>query len=424
MKPCRYLLLLALLLISCALPRTAAAATTRTEAFTIFELLQKHAQVASFPEEYRSFYDTFASAEQLFADGTAKEADDVFSLAVLKGSLLLSRIRELEKNQPVHHPSTPAVLSPFSTAVKPLLDPPRTPVYEPPSSSAPVTQDEQKPEELLSSRIVGEEGVYTARRKESLRLVASRLGVRLRDIAAMNRIKPDSTVLAGQRLKYNNRRIVPKRMNNGIVINIPDRSLYLFRNGRVASRYPVAVGIAKKGESIIWRTPVGKFRIVDKKENPTWKIPPSIQKEMEENGEEVVAEIPPGPKNPLGKYAMRTTLPGIMIHSTTRPASINSYSSHGCIRVMPEHMERLFRDVTVPMPGEIVYAPVKAEVTEDGRVFLEVNNDSYEQLEDLALEVNRVLKKVQATEKVSWKKVRQVLNEKSGIAVDVSAVPD
>jgi hypothetical protein len=169
---------------------------------------------------------------------------------------------------------------------------------------------------------------------------------------------------------------------------------------------------------------VGKFRIVDKKENPTWKIPPSIQKEMEENGEEVVAEIPPGPKNPLGKYAMRTTLPGIMIHSTTRPASINSYSSHGCIRVMPEHMERLFRDVTVPMQGEIVYAPVKAEVTEDGRVFLEVNNDSYEQLEDLATEVNRVLKKVQASEKVSWKKVKQVLNEKSGIAVDVSAVPD
>jgi hypothetical protein len=76
------------------------------------------------------------------------------------------------------------------------------------------------------------------------------------------------------------------------------------------------------------------------------------------------------------------------------------------------------------MQGEIVYAPVKAEVTEDGRVFLEVNNDSYEQLEDLAQEVNRVLKKARASEMVSWKKVRQLLNEKSGIAVDVSAVPD
>ncbi|NJD92151.1 MAG: hypothetical protein FIA91_11675, partial [Geobacter sp.] len=293
-----------------------------------------------------------------------------------------------------------------------------------PVIAPPVPPEEPQPEERLSARIVGKEGVYTARRKESLRLVASRLGVRLRDLATMNRLKPDSTVLAGQKLKYNNRRIVPKRLNNGIVINIPDRSLYLFRNGRVASRYPVAVGIAKKGDSIIWRTPVGKFRIIDKKENPTWKIPPSIQKEMEENGEEVIAEIPPGPKNPLGKYAMRTTLPGIMIHSTTRPASINSYSSHGCIRVMPEHMERLFRDVTVPMQGEIVYAPVKAEVTEDGRVFLEVNNDSYEQLEDLAQEVNRVLKKARASEMVSWKKVRQLLNEKSGIAVDVSAVPD
>lgn len=424
MKLCRCLLLLTVLVLFCSSPRTAAAATSRVEAFSVFELLQRNPLIASFPEEYRSFYDTFASAEQLFADGTAKEADDVFSFAVLKGNLLLSRIRELEKNQPANPPPRPAVLSIFSTAVKPVPAPARPPVYEPPNTSTPVTQDEQKPEELLSVRIVGEQGVYTARRKESLRLVASRLGVRLRDLAAMNRIKTDATVFAGQKLHYNNRRIIPKRLHNGIVINIPDRSLYLFRNGRVAARYPVAVGIAKKGDSIIWRTPVGKFRIVDKKENPTWKIPPSIQKEMEENGEEVVAEIPPGPKNPLGKYAMRTTLPGIMIHSTTRPASINSYSSHGCIRVMPEHMERLFRDVTVPMQGEIVYAPVKAEVTEDGRVFLEVNNDSYEQLDDLAQEVNRVLKKVQASEKVSWKKVKQVLNEKSGIAVDVSAVPD
>lgn len=424
MKLCRCLFLLAVLFLCCSPPRAATAATSRVEAFTVFEMLQKHPLVASFPEEYRSFYDTFATAEQLFADGTAKEADDVFSLAVLKGSLLLSRISELERRQPLHLSPKPAVLSSFSTAVKPLPDPLRPPGYEPPNITPPQPQDDLKPEERLSARIVGEEGVYTAKRKESLRLVASRLGVRLRDLAAMNRIKPEATVFAGQQLQYNNRRIVPKRLNNGIVINIPDRSLYLFRNGRVAARYPVAVGIAKKGESIIWRTPVGKFRIVDKKENPTWKIPPSIQKEMEENGEEVVAEIPPGPKNPLGKYAMRTTLPGIMIHSTTRPASINSYSSHGCIRVMPEHMERLFRDVTVPMQGEIIYAPVKAEVTGDGRVFLEVNKDSYEQLEDLALEVNRVLKKVQASEKVSWKKVKQVLNEKSGIAVDVSAVPD
>ena len=158
-------------------------------------------------------------------------------------------------------------------------------------------------------------------------------------------------VTAGQSLKYNNRRIVPKSIRNGIVVNIPDRNLYLFRNGRVSANYPVALGISKKEESTIWRTPAGKFRIVDKKENPTWRIPLSIQKEMEENGEEVLELVPPGPKNPLGKYAMRTTLSGILIHSTTRPASINSYSSHGCIRVMPEHMERLFRIGTMPTAG-------------------------------------------------------------------------
>ena len=242
----------------------------------------------------------------------------------------------------------------------------------------------------------------------------------------MNQLKTDELLFPGQRLKYNNRRIVPKSISNGIVVNIPDRNLYLFRNGRVSANYPVALGISKKKESTIWRTPVGKFQIVDKKENPTWRIPLSIQKEMEENGEDVLEFVPPGPKNPLGKYAMRTTLSGILIHSTTRPASINSFSSHGCIRVMPEHMERLFKSISVPTEGEIIYKPVKVEVTRDGRVFLEVNNDSYEQIEDMAAEVRTAISRKRAESLVSWQMVARVTKEKTGIAEDVTlaAMPD
>lgn len=395
------------------------ATKARSEALDLLKNLQSSVAIKNSPQEYESFLATLAKAEQLQQSGAETEAAQLFSLALLKGELLLTGAP----------PSTPGAA--------PGIDP-ATPLFKPISSSAPVRplpppaailpgpvaarpfKGETYPEDKISGRIVGGQGVYTVRKGDSLRLIASRLGVSLRQLTRMNNLKTDAIIAPGQRLAYNNRRIIPKSIANGIIVNIPDRSLYLFRNNRLSARYPVALGMAKKKESTSWQTPVGRFQIVDKQENPTWRIPMSIQREMAENGEEALASIPPGPKNPLGKYALRTNLAGILIHSTTRPASINSYSSHGCIRVMPEDMERLFKSVQVPTRGEIIYKPVKVEVTGDGRVFLEVNRDFYEQFEDMSAEVLKAIKKQKAENMVSWQLVKRVTKEKSGIAEEVT----
>ena len=380
--------------------------------------VQESTAAKNYPEEFNSFVNAINTAEIKLQDGDLAGAEQLLSLAIVKGGLLLDRVKEetvlpATAKQPIFQQLSGAETTASGPPPQQIEQYLLVPADKPATIQAAASRK-------LSARIIGGEGVYVTTKRESLKLIASRLGVRLRDLARMNRLKTDATVTAGQSLRYNNRRIVPKSIRNGIVVNIPDRNLYLFRNGKVFANYPVALGISKKGDSTIWRTPTGKFTIVDKKENPAWRIPLSIQKEMEESGEEVVELVPPGPKNPLGKYAMRTTLAGILIHSTTRPASINSYSSHGCIRVMPEHMERLFRTVAIPTEGEIIYQPVKVEVTKDGQVFLEVNRDSYEMVEDLAAEVKRVLKKYHAANMVSWQKVNQVINEKAGIAEDVT----
>jgi L,D-transpeptidase ErfK/SrfK len=406
---------------------SASARPPRDDAFELFKTLQSTSMASSYPEEFKSFVTTLEDAERIYTGGAIDEAEQIFSFAILKGKLLLSHKPDLKQTTAfIKQPAVPSVFTPLSSAVQIETSPPDLRA-EP---TLPLITDEASDDDFtetgLSHRIIGGKGIYIVRKKETLRIVASKLGVRLRDLAGMNRLKTDSSLVPDQKIRYNNRKIVPESIRNGVVVNIPDRSLYLFRNGKVSARYPVALGISKKKESTIWRTPVGKFQIIDKKENPTWRIPPSIQKEMEENGEEVLEVVPPGPKNPLGKYAIRTTLSGILIHSTTRPTSINSYSSHGCIRVMPEHMERLFREISVPMNGEIIYQPVKVEVTGEGKVFLEVNNDSYEYVVDMPAEVNRMLKKHRAAGKVSWQKVNQAIKEKTGIAMDVTlnAVPE
>lgn len=409
-----------------SLASSIAAAPPDTEAATMLQQLWESPAARTYPEEFASFVTTIAAAEKVLLSGDRAGADRLYSLAVVKGWILLDRTRTAAPAAS----TPPPLFRQISSAGRalPVAPPPPLPVQNvpvpatPPAAVAP-DDDEGRP---LSSRIVGTKGIYVVQRKESLRLVAARLGVGLRDLARMNRLRTDATVIAGQKLHYNNRRIAPKKLRNGILVNIPDRSLYLFRNDAVIAQYPVALGLAKKKNNKLWQTPTGRFRIIDKAENPVWRIPLSIQKEMEENGEEVRESMPPGPKNPLGKYALRTSLGSILIHSTTRPTSINSYSSHGCIRVMPEHMERLFKAVTVPTEGEIVYLPVKVDVTTDGKVFLEVNNDFYETKIDLAAEARRLLKKHRVEEMISWEKVERVVREKSGIAEEVTleTIPD
>ena len=389
-------------------------AAVRSEAFSFLKQLQNSAAGTHSPEEYSSFTATLNQAEQLYKSGAGADAEQLFSLAILKGKLLLA------SSPAIGVEPASAVFSPLSSSVP--VKPAQPPQADMASrlTTASAVKEEPYTERRISARIVGGKGIYTVRKGDSLSLIASRLGVRLSNLTGMNHLKTEAVLTPGQRLKYNNRRIVPKSIKNGIIVNIPDRSLYLFRNSKLSARYPVALGMAKKKESTAWQTPVGRFQIVDKKKNPTWKIPLSIQKEMEENGEEVLESIPPGPKNPLGKYSLRTDLAGILIHSTTRPASINSFSSHGCIRMMPENMVQLFNSVVVPTQGEIIYQPVKVAVTGEGRVFLEVNSDSYGKITDMAAEVRKAINRQRAGSMVSWQLVKRITNEKSGIAEEVT----
>ena len=112
---------------------------------------------------------------------------------------------------------------------------------------------------------------------------------------------------------------------------------------------------------------------------------------------------------------------GILIHSTTKPWSIYSFASHGCIRVYPEQMEEFFREVTVNTPGEIIYKPVKLAITEEGRVFLEVHRDVYGKSNSgLATEARRLIEKQKLSERVDWLKVESIVRHTAGTAEDIS----
>ena len=378
---------------------TAAYADVKEDAESAVSRLH-HSEVSpKFSDDMRSLDLVFEVANRYFANNSFDSADTFYLLALQKSQIIESMLKELE--------------------IVPLTE--IADVAPPPD---PITQvepiDVVISDEPGSDKIIGTKGVYTVVKADTIRLVAAKLGVTQQHLRSINALDAKASLKVGQKLAFNNRKIIPQQLKNGILINIPDRTLYYFQRGVLVTALPVALGSVVKNEKYIWQTPVGKFKITGKVKDPTWTVPPSIQTEMEEKGREVITSVAPGPENPLGKYAIKTSIPGILIHSTTKPSSIYSFSSHGCIRLSPDQMEGFYPQIKVNTRGEIVYKPVKLAVTDNGRVYLEVHNDIYKKSAGLVGEARELVEKQKLSALVDWEKLKSVVQQKRGIAEDIS----
>ena len=263
------------------------------------------------------------------------------------------------------------------------------------------------------------ETTYVVQKKENLYLIGAKHGVFWKTIARDNNIDIKEPLTEGTVLKLNTRRIVPKTLDNGIIINIPDRTLYFFKDGTI-TYFPVGLGLLAKTEISDWRTPTGKFYVMSKRKDPTWYVPESIQLENAMKGKEVEEIVPPGPKNPLGKYAIETSIPATLIHATIWPGSVYRYMSHGCIRMLPEHMEQLYPMVDIKTKGEIIYEPVKLAVNDEGRVYLEVRTDVYKKHKSIKEYVSKAIETRGISDKVDWQKIDKLIQDETGVAEDIT----
>ena len=216
--------------------------------------------------------------------------------------------------------------------------------------------------------MVGDEQEYVVGPGDTLWSITGRFTMSRTLLETWNALPNPDALRPGMRLRVSDRHIVPSRQADGIVIDVAVRTLYWFEHGRLKARFPVGVGRTD------WETPPGRYRIVGRREDPVWRVPTSIQEEMRRRGDPVVRVVPPGPDNPLGKYWIQLSAPGYGLHGTNAPASIGKYTSHGCMRLLPEHVELLYREARDGTPVDIVYEPVKL-ARDSGAIYLEVHRD-------------------------------------------------
>jgi L,D-transpeptidase ErfK/SrfK len=211
------------------------------------------------------------------------------------------------------------------------------------------------------SDLIGEIRYTKARYEDTLIDIARQFSVGQDEIVMANpqvdRWLPgrDAQVLLPRRF------ILPDAPRVGIVLNIPEMRMYYFPGANAKSpasqviSYPVSIG------RMDWRTPLGATRVVAKQKDPAWRPPATIKREHAQEGDILPDVVPPGPLNPLGRYAMKLGVPGYLIHGTgiDKAFGIGMRVTHGCIRMYPEDIERLFPQVAVGVPVYLVNQTIK-----------------------------------------------------------------
>jgi L,D-transpeptidase ErfK/SrfK len=266
---------------------------------------------------------------------------------------------------------------------------------------------------LLSDQLVGREFTYIVQPGDSLTAIGARFGVGVNLLAAGNKLAHNARLKIAQELNIDNRHIVPRATDDGIVINIPQRMLYLFREGHALRAYPVALGKPD------WPTPSGRFRIAVKEENPVWDVPKSIQEEMRREGKDVKTCVPPGPDNPLGQYWLGLSISGYGIHGTIAPGSIYQFQTHGCIRLHPDDVAALFLAVERGTPVLLLYRRLLVARI-GGRIFLEVHRDIYGKQPSIEAELKQLAESEILASRIDWARAGDIIRQQDGIARDVT----
>jgi L,D-transpeptidase ErfK/SrfK len=269
-------------------------------------------------------------------------------------------------------------------------------------------------------QVVGGFGRYVAQDGDRFAEIARRFDIAYPELQAANPSVDGWQPGAGQQITLPTAFVLPDAPQKGIVVNLGQWRLFYFppEGGRVET-YPLGLGVIGK------KTPIGVTRVVRKEPNPAWYPPASIRAEEPD----LPAVVPPGPDNPLGAFALHLGWPNYLIHGTNKPYGVGRNVSHGCIRLYPEDIAKLFAAVPVGTPVRTVDQPATAGWY--GNTLYVVVYPTKQQVYDLdvghpiepepAAGVEAVVRAAaeRVGARVSWEAVARVAAERTGIPVAV-----
>ncbi|HSB95269.1 MAG TPA: L,D-transpeptidase family protein [Spongiibacteraceae bacterium] len=205
--------------------------------------------------------------------------------------------------------------------------------------------------------VVGELQVTQAGADDTLSDIARRFNIGYEEIVRANPEVDPWLPKAGTTIVLPTQFVLPDGPRSGIVINLAALRLYYFpprkkHELQTVITHPIGIGM------VGWTTPLGSTKVTGKRANPVWNPPASVRKEHLADGDPLPKAVPPGPDNPLGKYALSLAWPSYLIHGTNQPYGVGIRASHGCIRMYPEDIALLYDDIPVGTSVTVVNQPI------------------------------------------------------------------
>lgn len=277
--------------------------------------------------------------------------------------------------------------------------------------------------------VVGAVQIVTASKEDTLPDIARRFNVGYEEIVRANPGVDPWIPGEGRSIVVPTRFVLPNAPREGIVINVAALRLFYFpphKKGEPLVVYTHPIGIGKVG----WSTPEGVTKVVSHKKDPVWRPSAALRKDhFNDNGEDLPAVVLPGPDNPLGKFEMTLGWPSYLIHGTNKPYGVGLRSSHGCIRLYPEDIEKIYAMVTNGTSVRVVDQPYLFG-WQDQELYLQ----AYTVLEDDPRDWNHAQKKLlshglpgsidqmlrSAGTAIDWQAVAMVTHAPRGIPVPVA----
>ena len=290
------------------------------------------------------------------------------------------------------------------------------------SPEQPPTPGDRFPLPPAGTDVVGIIQIAVARREDTLPDLARRYDLGYQEMVAANPGVDPWLPGEGTRVVLPTQYVLPDAPREGLVLNLASMRLFYYprpQGGEAPRVITHPIGIGREG----WQTPQGNSHITEKSVKPAWVVPASVRREHAEMGDPLPPVVPPGPDNPLGDYALRLSLPSYLIHGTNQPYGVGLRVSHGCVRLYPEDMARLFPEVPLGTRVTIVNQPYVAG-WRNGLLYLEAHPPLAEEARrwgsSLAPMEQVVAKQAAVPGAVDWDKARAVAREARGIPFPVS----
>jgi L,D-transpeptidase ErfK/SrfK len=256
--------------------------------------------------------------------------------------------------------------------------------------------------------VVGHLQHYRIKKGDDLLEIARQFGLGYSEIGVKYRNWDPFLPPVGAEMTIPTLWIVPDSRGKQIIVNTGEMRLYYFiKKETEVYTFPIGMGV------LDFKTPAGSFRVIGKKVNPAWHIPKSLQAKYG------MAVMPPGEDNPLGEYKLTLSWGDYGIHGTAMPLGVGRMVSHGCTRMYPEHIKKLFPMVPVGTTVEYIYEPAKIGFRQ-GRIYLSVHEDVYYKIRSMILHVLNLLEQRGLADQVDMRKVMQTVEEQDGMPVDVT----